>query len=153
MIKRTRLQPSRLTVGCLELKHFYSVSLKKKELHNSWFSAVWESLQTHMLCICLGFFFCPRISQQHKDLHGKENCQVCLLFSLTNRSLCSPEIQTGSNRKGNGSGGCRETLHLARWTGRLYSDPRRRLWNGFSVAVVVGWEGPHPFSWPLLWRC
>lgn len=45
------------------------------------------------------------------------------------------------------------TLKLAHWAGRLYSDPRRRLWNGFSVAAVAGWEGPRPFSWPLLWRC
>lgn len=79
------------TESCLELKHFYSLS--KEALHHSSSSAVWASLQTHMLCICLGIFLhFLYVSQQHKDLHGKENCQVCLLFSLTHRGLCSRDI-------------------------------------------------------------
>lgn len=111
---------------------------------------VWARLQTHVLSICLELLSHPRIPQQCSDPPEMGNSQACSFSELTKASVADthPVIPSGKGRTG-----VQGALHLAHWAGRLYSDPRRRLWNGFSVAAVAGWEGPRPFSWPLLWRC
>lgn len=111
---------------------------------------MWAVLQIHVIPICLELLSIPRTPQQCVDLPGVETRLVCLLSGLTEFSGADTHTLTPI---GKGRAGCRGAFHLTHWAGRLYSDPRRRLWNGFSVAAVAGWVGPRLFSWPLLWRC